>query len=73
MIYYENVPMDIFNNMKKSDEYIEKFNFFWNFEILNPTIDDFVKYANKYMSEECVSGRIEFVNNGNKVNITYLG
>jgi len=73
MVYYEHVPMEIFNKMKASDDYSEKFKFFWNKDVLNPILDNFINYANNYILEESVVGKIEFVNNGNNVSITYLG
>jgi len=50
----------------------ESFSLFWNFEKLKPIIKSFVEYANNYISGQCVVGKIEFVNIGDKVNITYF-
>lgn len=56
----------------KINTYNEKFDYKWNFKVLNPIINDFVNYANKYISEESASGIIEFVHTGEKVCILYL-
>jgi len=72
IMYCEYVPDQILNEINKSDNYTTKFNFKWNFEILKPIINNFVEYANKYISDESVSGKIEFVHTGEKVNVCYL-
>jgi hypothetical protein len=72
ILYCEYVSDDVLNKINKCDDYITKFNFKWNFEILKPIIADFVNYANKYTLEDSISGRIEFVHTGEKVNVCYL-
>lgn len=71
ILYCEYVP-DKISYKIDDDVYTTNFNYKWNFKVLNPLIDNFVNYANKYTSGDSASGRIEFVHTGEKVNVTYL-
>lgn len=72
ILYGEYVP-DVLLSEKKKEEYGLKFKFFWNYDKLNPIIESFVRFANTCILEESVSGKIEFVNMGDNVSLTYLG
>ena len=72
ILYGEYLPNPTYKEIMKCD-YDFKFKSFWNFEILDPIINSFIKYAVNYTSSENISGKIEFVNMGDKVGITYLG
>ncbi len=72
ILYCEYVSDDLLNQISNCDDYDTKFDFKWNFKTLKPIIADFVNYASKYTSEDSISGRIEFVHTGEKVNVTYL-
>lgn len=72
ILYCEYVPDDVLNKINDCNDYMTKFNFKWNFEILKPIIADFVNYASNYTSNESISGKIEFVHTGEKVNVCYL-
>jgi len=54
------------------DDYSTRFNYMWNTKILKTIINNFVNYANKYISQDSVSGKIEFRHAGEKVNVCYL-
>ena len=69
ILYIEYLSEQIYCEMKGKDS----FSLFWNLERLNSIIKSFVDYANEYISEQYISGKIEFVNIGDKVNITYFG
>lgn len=72
IMYCEYVPDNVVDQINDSDDFTTKFDFTWNFKILNPIIADFVNYASKYTSGDSISGKIEFVHTGNKVNVCYL-
>ena len=44
----------------------------WNTKVLEAIINNFINYANKYTSQDRVSGKIEFRHTGDKVNVSYL-
>lgn len=72
IMYCEYVSDNVIDQINNCDNYMTKFVFKWNFEILKPIINDFVNYATKYTSDQNISGKIEFVHTGSKVNVCYL-
>jgi hypothetical protein len=70
ILYGENLSKKTYSERHNSND---SFSLFWNFEKLKPIIKSFLEYANNYISDQCILGRIEFVNMGDKVNITYFG
>ena len=76
ILYGEHLSEQIYSEIKsqiRCNSPFSSFSLFWNLEKLKPIIKSFVEYSNNYISEQCISGKIEFVNMGDKVNITYLG
>jgi len=72
IILYCEYVSDTISYKIDDDKYITNFNYKWNFKVLKPLINDFVNYANNYTSEDSISGKIEFVHTGTKVNVCYL-
>jgi len=72
ILYGEYLPKTTYYKVLQSD-FDVNFKEFWNKDVLNPIIDNFVNFVNNYTSTNNVTGKIEFVNIGDNVNITYFG
>ena len=76
ILYGEHLSEQIYSEIKsqiRCNAPFSSFSLFWNLEKLKPIIKSFVEYANDYISEQCISGELEFVNVGDNVNITDFG
>jgi len=70
ILYCEYINENLWKGLE--DDYSTRFNYMWNTKVLKAIINDFINYANKYTSQDCVSGKIEFRHSGEKVNVSYL-